>query len=174
VDYVKGTATLTSKTDIAISLNAGGKESISAKNIIIATGSEVAEIPGTPVKLDEKVVISSTGGLSLPKVPKKMLVVGGGVIVLELGSVYNRLGTEVIAIEYMDKILPPTDDEVYASLLKILKAQGIKFMTGYKVISGSVGTGGAKLTIEKSKRRRKSELEGEVALAATGRRPFTE
>lgn len=99
----------------------GGSEKLKAKNIIIATGSEPSPLPGNMIPIDEKYVVSSTGALSLDKIPKKMVVIGGGVIGLELGSVYKRLGSEVTVIEYMDKICPTMDVEITNQFKKILE-----------------------------------------------------
>jgi dihydrolipoamide dehydrogenase len=112
VDYVKGYGKFASQHEIEVDLNAGGKEVIKAKNIIIATGSEPSPLPGNTIPIDEKFVVSSTGALSLPQIPKKMVVIGGGVIGLELGSVYARLGTQITVVEYMDRICPTMDVEV--------------------------------------------------------------
>jgi dihydrolipoamide dehydrogenase len=112
VDYVKGYGKFASPHEIEVDLNAGGKEVIKAKNIIIATGSEPSPLPGNTIPIDEKFVVSSTGALSLPQIPKKMVVIGGGVIGLELGSVYARLGTQITVVEYMDRICPTMDVEV--------------------------------------------------------------
>ena len=109
VDYIKGYGKFASKNEIEVDLNDGGKDTIKAKNIIIATGSEPSKLPGNVIPIDEKYCVSSTGALSLDKIPKKMIVVGGGVIGLELGSVYKRLGSEVIVVEYLDKICPTMD-----------------------------------------------------------------
>ena len=112
VDYVKGWGKFKSTTEIEVDLNGGGKEVVKAKNIIIATGSEPSPLPGNVIPIDEKYVVSSTGALSLDKIPKKMVVIGGGVIGLEMGSVYKRLGTEVTVVEYMDRICPTMDTEM--------------------------------------------------------------
>lgn len=111
-DYLKGSGKFISQNEIEVDLNAGGKETVKAKNIIIATGSEPSPLPGNVIPIDEKYVVSSTGALSLDKIPKKMVVIGGGVIGLELGSVYRRLGTEVQVVEFMDRICPAMDIEL--------------------------------------------------------------
>ena len=103
----------------------GDKQRLEAKSIVIATGSDVAKLPG--IDIDEKAIVSSTGALSLPKVPKRMLVIGAGVIGLELGSVWRRLGAEVTVVEFLDRILPGTDAEVARSLQRILAKQGMTF-----------------------------------------------
>ena len=112
VDYVKGWGKFKSATEIEVDVTGGGKESLKAKNIIIATGSEPSPLPGNVIPIDEKTVVSSTGALSLEKIPKKMVVIGGGVIGLEMGSVYKRLGTEITVVEFMDKICPTMDGEM--------------------------------------------------------------
>lgn len=112
VDYIKGHGKFASANDIEIDLVDGGKDQIKAKNVIIATGSEPSPLPGNVIPIDEKYVVSSTGALSLDKIPKKLVVIGGGVIGLELGSVYARLGTQVIVVEFMDRICPTMDIEI--------------------------------------------------------------
>lgn len=110
VTYLKGFGTLSSSSEINVRLNDGGQESISAKNVVIATGSEVSPLPG--IDIDETSIVSSTGALSLKSVPEKMVVVGGGVIGLEMGSVWSRLGSKVTVVEYLDRITPGLDSEV--------------------------------------------------------------
>ena len=114
VDYIKGWGKFASKTEIEVDLLDGSSETIKAKNTIIATGSEPTKLPGNSIPVDEKYVVSSTGALSLASIPKKMVIIGGGVIGLELGCVYKRLGTEVIVVEYQDKICPSLDFEISA------------------------------------------------------------
>jgi dihydrolipoamide dehydrogenase len=173
VDYAKGTGSFVSKNEIAVKLNGGGNEKIFAKNIIIATGSDVSPLPGEPLKIDEKIVVSSTGALSLKEVPKKMIVIGAGVIGLELGSVYQGLGAEVTVVEYMDKIMPFADGEISAYMTKLFTKEGFKFLLGHKVVGGQVGEKSAKVIIEENKSGQKRELEADIVLVATGRRPYT-
>lgn len=173
VDYAKGTGSFLTKNDISIKLNAGGQEKISAKNIIIATGSDVAPLPGEPLKIDEKVVVSSTGALSLKEVPKKMIVVGAGVIGMELGSVYQGLGAEVTVVEFMDKIMPFADGEVSTYMQKYFTKEGFKFMLGHKVVGGQVKGNSAKVVVQDNKTGAKKEIEADIVLVATGRKPFT-
>jgi dihydrolipoamide dehydrogenase len=104
VDYIKGTASLASPNTISVQLNEGGESTVEAKNIIIATGSEVTPFPGGAIEIDEEQIISSTGALSLQKVPGKMVVIGGGIIGLEMGSVWSRLGSEVVVVEFLSSI----------------------------------------------------------------------
>lgn len=112
VDYVKGHGKFSSPNEIEVDLIDGGKDKIKAKNVIIATGSEPSPLPGNVIPIDEKYVVTSTGALSLEKIPKKLVVIGGGVIGLELGSVYARLGSQVTVVEYMDRICPTMDLEL--------------------------------------------------------------
>lgn len=148
VDYIKGYGKFSSQNEIDIDLNDGTKDKIKAKNIIIATGSEPSPLPGNVIPIDEKYVVSSTGALSLEKIPKRMVVVGGGVIGLELGSVYKRLGTEVTVVEYMDRICPTMDTEITTAFKKILEKQGFKFMLKTKVVGGQGGPNGCKVEVE--------------------------
>lgn len=112
VDYVKGYGKFSSKTEIEVDMIGGGTETIKAKNIIIATGSEPSPLPGNVIPIDEKYIVSSTGALALESIPKKMIVIGGGVIGLEMGSVYLRLGTDVTVVEYMDRICNTMDVDI--------------------------------------------------------------
>lgn len=121
VDYLKGTGKFASATEIDVDLNDGQKDKIKAKKIIIATGSEPSPLPGNVIPIDEKYVVSSTGALILSQIPKKMVVIGGGVIGLEMGSVYKRLGTEVTVVEYMDRICPAMDIELTNQFKKLLE-----------------------------------------------------
>jgi dihydrolipoamide dehydrogenase len=148
-----------------------GDEIHSAKKIVIATGSEPASLPG--IEIDEETVITSTGALSLPKIPKSMVVIGAGVIGLEMGSVYARLGTEVTVVEYLDAITPGMDGEVAKSFQKILTKQGLKFVLGAAVQGVEKGKG--KNTVKYKLRKDESEnaIEAEVVLVATGRKPYT-
>ena len=148
VDYLKGHGKFSSPNEIEVDLNDGGKDSIKAKNVIIATGSEPSPLPGNVIPIDEKYVVSSTGALSLEKIPKKLVVIGGGVIGLELGSVYARLGTQVTVVEYMDRICPTMDVELTQHFKKTLEKQGMKFMLKTKVVGGSGGPNGCKVEIE--------------------------
>ena len=143
---------------------------ITAKNFIIATGSEPANVPGGFLKIDEKTVLSNTGAMELTEVPKKLLVVGGGVIGLELGSVWNRLGSEVVFIEFLSKIAGATDYEVSAGLQKLLEKQGMKFLLNTKVVGASIGTS-VKLTLEGGN---VNTIEGDKVLVAVGRKAYTD
>lgn len=140
-----GTGKIVGKGKVSVTAEDGKVEEIEAKNIIIATGSDVAGIPGVKVDIDEKVIVSSTGALSFDKVPGSLIVVGGGVIGLELGSVWARLGAKVTVVEYLDKVLGPMDGEVSKQFQRLLEKQGIAFKLGAKVTgvekAGKSGSG---------------------------------
>ena len=167
VDWLKGHAAFTS----ANSLDVAGK-SYTAKNIMIATGSSVTPLPG--VEIDQKVIVDSTGALALPKVPKHLVVIGGGVIGLELGSVWLRLGAQVTVVEYLDQILPGMDGEVRKEAAKIFKKQGFNIRTGTKVTGVTVKGGTAKLTVEPAAGGASETIEADCVLVAIGRRANTD
>mgnify|MGYP001498034971 FL=1 len=171
VTYIKGKGVLFSKNDIVVYEN-NKKTNYKTKNIVIATGSDVASLPG--IKIDEKNIISSTGALSLNKVPKKLAVIGGGYIGLEMGSVWSRLGSEVTVIEYLDFITPGMDREISNEFKKILIKQGIKFKMGSKV--NSVKNNGTKVVINytDTKNSKDETLEVDKVLVSVGRKPYTE
>ena len=173
VDYIKGTGKFSSATLIDVDVVGGGSEQIKAKNIIIATGSEPSPLPGNVIPIDEKFVVSSTGALSLEKIPKKMVVIGGGVIGLEMGSVYRRLGCEVTVVEYMERICPAMDFEITAHFKKLLEKQGMKFLMKTKVVGGKANAQGGVVEIEPAAGGAKQSLECDIILVSTGRRPFT-
>lgn len=173
-----GTGKIVGKGKVSVTAEDGKVEEIEAKNIIIATGSDVAGIPGVKVDIDEKVIVSSTGALSFDKVPGSLIVVGGGVIGLELGSVWARLGAKVTVVEYLDKVLGPMDGEVSKQFQRLLEKQGIAFKLGAKVTgvekAGKANSGGAKVTFEPVKGGAAETLEADAVLIATGRRPYTD
>jgi len=137
VDYISGWGKFKSNNEITVDLLQGGTDNFKAKNVIIATGSEPNELPSsTGLSFDEEYVVSSTGALSLKQIPKRMAVVGGGVIGLELGSVYQRLGSDVTVIQHTDRICPFLDAEVGKAFQNSLKKQGLKFQLNTKVNSG--------------------------------------
>lgn len=142
-----------------------------AKNIVIATGSEVATLPN--VEIDEKQIVSSTGALELQDVPKKMIVIGGGVIGLELGSVWRRMGAEVTVIEYLDHILPGSDGEIQKQAVRTFKKQKMKFELGRKVTGVEKTKSGLKVQTEASAGGKEKTLEADIVLVCIGRRPFT-
>ncbi|MBV2360224.1 dihydrolipoyl dehydrogenase [Thalassococcus sp. CAU 1522] len=149
-----------------------GDTTYDAKSIIVATGSEPSSIPG--VEIDEKIVVSSTGALELPKVPKKMVVIGAGVIGLEMGSVYARLGTEVHVVEYLDTITPTMDAEVSKQFQKLLTKQGLSFTLGAAVQGVEALKTKAKVAYKLRKDDSDHEIDADVVLVATGRKPFTD
>ncbi|MEL6380350.1 MAG: FAD-dependent oxidoreductase, partial [Pseudomonadota bacterium] len=150
----------------------GKKQTLKTKNIIIATGSEVTPLPG--VTIDEKRVVSSTGALDLPAVPKHLVLIGGGVIGLELGSVWRRLGAKVTVIEYLDRILPTMDREVSKQFHRILKKQGMEFRLSTKVTGVETLKTKAKVTLEPANGGDTETLDCDTVLVAIGRRPHTE
>src|SRR5574342_308164 len=131
IDTVHGTATIAAPGKVEVRLAAGGAQTLETRSIVIATGSDVAQLPG--VDIDEETIVSSTGALSLPKVPKRMLVIGAGVIGLALGSVWRRLGSQVTVVEFLDRILPGIDSEVGRQSQRLLEKQGLKFRLSSKV-----------------------------------------
>jgi dihydrolipoamide dehydrogenase len=145
---------------------------LETKAIVVATGSDATPLTG--VEIDEKVIVSSTGALSLSKAPAKLLVVGAGVIGLELGSVWARLGAEVTVVEYLDRILPGMDGEVAKQFQRLLEKQGFKFHLGHKVASVAKTDNGAKAVIEPAKDGAAQTLEADIVLVAIGRRPYTQ
>lgn len=173
IDGIQGTGKILGAGKVQVTNDAGEVQVLETKNIVIATGSDVAGIPGVAVEIDEKVIVSSTGGIALDKVPAKMIVVGGGVIGLELGSVWSRLGAKVTVIEYLDTILGGMDGEVSKQFQRILAKQGMEFNLGAKV-TGVVKSGdGAKVTFELVKGGEAQTLDADVVLVATGRKPYT-
>ena len=167
VDWLKGHAAFTS----ANSVDVGGK-SYSAKNFMIATGSSVTPLPG--VEIDQRVIVDSTGALELPVVPKHLVVIGGGVIGLELGSVWLRLGAQVTVVEYLDQILPGMDAEVRKEAAKIFKKQGFNIRTGTKVTGATVNGNMATLTVEPAGGGTSETIEADCVLVAIGRRANTD
>ena len=170
VTYFKGHGSFLDTNSIEIKLNDGTKKSIKGKNIVVATGSSVLSLPN--ITIDEKVIVSSTGALSLPKIPKKLIVIGGGYIGLEMGSVWSRLGTQVEVIEYLDHITPGMDKEISDSFLKILKKQGLKFHLSTKVNSVKKNSNGA-IVEATSKEGDIKKFDADVVLMSVGRKPNT-
>jgi dihydrolipoamide dehydrogenase len=168
----RGTGRIVSAGKVEVKSDDGKTETIETRNIVIATGSDVTKLKG--VEIDEKRIVSSTGALALEKVPEKMLVIGAGVIGLELGSVWRRLGSQVTVIEFLDRILPGMDAEVAKSFQRILEKQGMTFKLGAKVTG--VDTTGKKLkaSVEPAKGGDAETIEADVVLVAIGRVPYTE
>ncbi|MAJ57653.1 MAG: dihydrolipoyl dehydrogenase [Candidatus Pelagibacter sp.] len=170
VTYFKGHGSFLDTNNIEIKLNDGTKQSIKGKNIVIATGSSVLSLPN--ITIDEKVIVSSTGALSLSKIPKKLIVIGGGYIGLEMGSVWSRLGSQVEVIECLDHITPGMDKEISDSFLKILKKQGLKFHLSTKVNSVNKNSNGA-IVEATSKEGDIKKFDADVVLMSVGRKPNT-
>ena len=169
VTYFKGTGSFKNQNQISI-INNKEETTIETKNTIISTGSEPVSLRG--IEFDEEKILSSTGALSISKLPKKMVVVGGGYIGLEMGSVWSRLGTEVQVIEFLDHIIPEMDKEISTEFMKILKKQGIKFELKTKVEKIIKSKNG--VIIETfSKEGKKNKFEADVVLISVGRRPYT-
>ena len=166
VDWLKGWGSIPAAGQVKV-----GDETHDAKNIIIASGSEASSLPG--VEIDEKTVITSTGALELSKIPKTMVVIGAGVIGLEMGSVYARLGAQVTVVEYLDAITPGMDGEVQKSFQKILTKQGISFVMGAAVQSVETLKTKAKVNYTLRKDDSAHQLDADVVLVATGRKPYT-
>ena len=167
-----GTGNIIASNRIEVTAEDGAKETITTRAIVVATGSDVATLPG--IKIDEKRILSSTGALELTKVPKKLIIVGAGVIGLELGSVWRRLGAKVTVIEYMDRITPELDAEVAKHFQRILTKQGMKFMLGQKVNSVETTSRSARVTIEPATGGEPQTVIANRALISIGRRPYTE
>jgi len=189
VTYVKGTAAFSGEHEVKVNLSEGGEQTVIGKNILIATGSEATPFPG--LEIDEQRIVSSTGALSLKKVPESMVVIGGGIIGLEMGSVWSRLGSKVTVVEFLGQIGGPgMDTEIAKSAQKILKKQGLEFKLGTKVMGGDASGEKIKLQVEAAKggkeetvsflltkrfvhRLISGQLEADVVLVAIGRRPYT-
>jgi dihydrolipoamide dehydrogenase len=158
VDYVKGFGKFVSPSEVSVDLIDGGSTTVKGKNIIIATGSDVKSLPG--ITIDEKKVVSSTGALALTEIPKKLVVIGAGYIGLEMGSVWNRLGSEVTVVEFAPDIVPSMDGEIRKQFQRMLEKQKMKFMLKTKVVGVDTSGSGVKLTVD-------------IVLVSAGRTPYT-
>ncbi len=174
IDVHRGTGRIASPGRVQVTTGDGKISHLDTKNIVIATGSDIAGIPGVKVDFDEKVIVSSTGALELDKVPGRLVVVGGGVIGLELGSVWARLGASVTVVEFLDSILGGMDGEVSKQFQRMLGKQGFDFRLGSKVTGVARGKKGATVTFEPVKGGSAETVEADVVLVATGRKPYTE
>ena len=164
IDWLKGWAKIVNKNQVTV-----GENTYDTKNIVIASGSEPSTIPN--VEIDENRIVNSTGALSLSKIPKSMIVIGAGVIGLEMGSIYSRLGTDVTVIEYMDHITPGMDLEISKNFQRTLKKQGLKFIMGAAVKSANSTKTKANVIYKKADAEIK--IDAEIVLVSTGRKPFT-
>jgi len=167
VTWLKGWASIPAPGQVKV-----GDDTHRAKNIVIATGSEASSLQG--VTIDEETVVTSTGALTLKAVPKTMVVIGAGVIGLEMGSVYARLGTQVTVVEYLDAITPGMDAEVAKTFQRILTKQGLKFVLGAAVQSVSKTKNGASVSYKLKKNDSEATLDADIVLVATGRKPYTQ
>ncbi|EDQ31694.1 dihydrolipoamide dehydrogenase [Hoeflea phototrophica DFL-43] len=174
IDSFIGTGKVLGEGKVAVTGDDGKTQELESKNVVIATGSDVAGIPGVKVDIDEKVIVSSTGAIALEKVPGDLIVVGGGVIGLEMGSVWARLGAKVTVVEYLDTILGGMDADVAKQFQRILAKQGMEFKLGAKVTGVEKSGKGAKVSFEPVKGGDAETLEADVVLVATGRKPYTE
>jgi dihydrolipoamide dehydrogenase len=172
IDTYMGQGTIKAAGQVEVKASDGKTTLLETKNIVIATGSDVAQLAG--VTIDEKVVVSSTGALELAEVPQKLIVIGAGVIGLELGSVWRRLGAEVVFVEYADRILVGMDGETAKQMQRLMEKQGARFRLSSKVTGVSPIKSGASVTFEPLAGGAAETLEADIVLVATGRRPFTE
>ena len=169
IEWLKGQASFEGPNRVKV-----GDRTVTAKNIVIATGSSVTPLPGVEVDNSKHKIVDSTGALALPAVPKRMVVIGGGVIGLELGSVWRRLGAELIVVEFLDDILPGMDGEVRKEAHKIFKKQGFDIRTGAKVTKAEVKGDTVTLTVEPAKGGAAETIDADVVLVSIGRRPNTD
>jgi dihydrolipoamide dehydrogenase len=174
IDVLRGTGKIVAAGKVSVTGDDGKAQEVETKNIVIATGSDVAGIPGVKVDFDEKVILSSTGALDLEKVPGQLVVVGGGVIGLELGSVWARLGAKVTVVEYLDTILGGMDGEVAKQMQRLLAKQGLEFKLGARVTGVAKVKKGATVTFEPVKGGAAETIEADAVLVATGRKPYTD
>ena len=171
-EAIVGEARIVAPGTVEVKGKDGALRTLTTKHIIIATGSEVAMLPG--VTIDEKQIVSSTGALSLTEVPKRLLVVGGGYIGLELGSVWRRLGSEVTVVEFLDRITPGLDGEIGKQFQRLLQRQGMKFQLSTKVVGVEKTKSGLAVTVEPAAGGDKSTIETDIMLVSIGRRPFVD
>jgi dihydrolipoamide dehydrogenase len=172
VDYLKGSGRLAGNGKVAVALAAGGETTVAAKHIVIATGSESTPLPG--VEIDEQQIVTSTGALTLSKVPGRFVVIGGGYIGLEMGSVWGRLGAKVTVVEFLDRIVPGMDGELAKQFQRVLSKQGMEFRLGTKVTGAKKANGAVTLTLEPAKGGPAETIEADAVLVAIGRRPYVE
>ncbi|MEQ8396403.1 dihydrolipoyl dehydrogenase [Thalassobaculum sp.] len=172
IDWVQGTAKITAPGKVEVAPDGKGKsQTLNCERILIATGSESTPLPG--VEVDEKKIVTSTGALELTKVPGHLIVIGGGVIGLELGSVWKRLGSKVTVVEFLDRIVPGTDTDTAKRFQRVLAKQGLEFKLGAKVTGAKTTKTGVKLTVEPVKGGDAEEMTADVVLLSIGRRPLT-
>jgi dihydrolipoamide dehydrogenase len=171
VDYLVGAGRIVAPGRVVVQLGKGGSQELTARSIVIATGSEVMPLPG--VEIDEARIVSSTGALELKAVPEHLLVIGGGYIGLEMGTVWRRLGAKVTVVEFLDRITPGMDGEISKEFLKLLKRQGVAFRLGTKVTGVAEKNGALAVTVEPAAGGAAEEIPCDTVLVAIGRRPYT-
>ncbi|MCF6355314.1 MAG: dihydrolipoyl dehydrogenase [Candidatus Polarisedimenticolaceae bacterium] len=171
VTYFKGTGELTAPDQVKVTLLEGEEQLLTSSNVLIATGSDVATLPG--LEIDEQRIVSSTGALSLDRVPASLVVIGGGVIGLELGSVWRRLGAEVTVVEFLDTLLPGMDQDVRKQMQRSMKKQKMKLKLSTKVTAAVADADGVRLTLESVETGAVETLQADIVLVAVGRRPYT-
>lgn len=167
IDWIKGAGKITASDTVQV-----GKDEYKADSIVVATGSDVISLPG--IEIDEKQIVSSTGALELTKVPKTMTVIGGGVIGLEMGAVWSRLGAKVTVVEFLDRILPGMDTDCAKEMKKILEKKGIEFKLSTKVTSAKAGKAGVDLTLEPAVGGDAEKIKSDIVLVAVGRKAYTD
>lgn len=172
VDYIKGAGSIAAVGKVEVTDADGNTETLETKNIIIATGSEIATIPG--VEVDEDRIVSSTGALELKEVPEHLVLIGGGIIGLEMGVVWHRLGAKVTVVEFLDRIVPGVDLEVAKEMQKLLKKQGFDFKLSTKVTGAQKTKDGVRVTVEPVAGGEPEEIDGDTVLLCVGRKPYTE
>src|SRR5580704_3835249 len=171
-DWIKGAGRIAGPGKVEVTAEDGAVTTLEAKNIVIATGSEPAPLPG--VEVDQQRIVDSTGALGLPEVPKSLIVIGAGVIGLELGSVWRRLGAQVTVVEFLPRIVPGVDEETAKTFQRALAKQGIAFKLGSKVTGAKASAKSVELTVEPVAGGEAETLTADYVLLAVGRRPFTE
>jgi dihydrolipoamide dehydrogenase len=172
VDWIKGFGRIAGAGKVAVKDADGAETTLEAKNIVVATGSEPTPLPG--VTIDQQRIVDSTGALDLPEVPKSLIVIGAGIIGLELGSVWRRLGAEVTVVEFLDRITPGMDAETAKTFQRSLTKQGMQFKLGSKVTGAKAGKSGVELTVEPVAGGAPETLKADYVLVAIGRRPYTQ
>ena len=172
IDYVRGRGCIANPGEVVVELDDGEERTLTADNIVIATGSVPVDLEG--VAVDEERIVTSTGALELPEVPERMIVIGAGVVGLELGSVWSRLGAEVTVLEYLDHILPGMDREIATQTQRILKKQGLRFVLSARVTGATLNERGVTVVYEPRDGGAVEEVETDIVLVAIGRRPYTE
>lgn len=173
VGHLCGLATFVDKDLLNVDLPDGTKQTVRAKNIIIAAGCDPRPVPGGPIEVDEKRIVTSVGALALPVIPKRLLVVGTGMVGLELAMSYRRLGTEVTMVESREHLAPFADGEILAKMQRLMSGENVKFLLGHTAVSGRKTETAAKVVVEETQSKKQKELEADVVLMAARRTPRT-